>query len=80
MTKLHQYAVMCAPTTAQYAAAEALRDGDEDIETMRSEYDMRRRLITDGLNKMGCSVLGARGRVYVFPCIRNTGLSFRRLL
>lgn len=75
MTKLHQYAVMCAPTTAQYAAAEALRDGDEDIETMRSEYDMRRRLITDGLNKMGLPCFEPEGAFYVFPCIRNTGLS-----
>ena len=75
MTKLHQYAVMCAPTTAQYAAIEALRNGDEDIETMRNEYDMRRRLITDGLNKMGLPCFEPEGAFYVFPCIRSTGLT-----
>lgn len=75
MTKLHQYAIMCAPTTAQYAATEALRDGDEDIEAMRNEYDMRRRLITDGLNKMGLHCFEPEGAFYVFPCIRSTGLT-----
>ena len=57
MTKLHQYGIMSAPTTAQYAAIEAMRNGDSDIQYMRSQYDMRRRLIVDGFNKMGLHLL-----------------------
>ena len=53
MTKLHQYGIMSAPTTAQYAAIEALRNGDRDVEMMRGEYDMRRRLVVDSFNAMG---------------------------
>ncbi len=73
--KLHQYAIMCAPTMAQYAAVEAMQEGDEDIERMRAEYDSRRRLIVDGLRKMGLSCFEPEGAFYVFPCIRSTGLS-----
>ena len=75
MTKLHQFAIMSAPTMSQYAAIEALRNGDEDIEKMRSEYDMRRRLIVDGLNKMGLTCFEPEGAFYVFPSIKSTGLS-----
>lgn len=75
MTKLHQYGIMSAPTTAQYAAIEAMRNGDSDIQYMRSQYDMRRRLIVDGFNKMGLTCFEPEGAFYVFPCIHSTGLS-----
>ncbi len=75
MTKLHQYAIMSAPTTAQYAAIEALRNGDEDIQKMREQYDMRRRLVVDGFRKIGLTCFEPEGAFYVFPCIRSTGLS-----
>lgn len=75
MTKLHQYAIMSAPTTAQYAAVEALRNGDEDIEYMRSQYDMRRRLIVDGLNRLGLTCFEPEGAFYVFPSLKKSGLS-----
>lgn len=75
MTKLHQYAIMSAPTTAQYAAIEAMRNGDEDIVYMREQYDMRRRLIVDGFNAMGLTCFEPEGAFYVFPCIRKTGLT-----
>ena len=75
MTKIHQFSIMCAPTTSQYAAVEALRNGDADIEEMRGQYDMRRRLLVDGLNRMGLDCFSPEGAVYVFPSIRSTGLS-----
>lgn len=75
MTKLHQYGIMSAPTTAQYAAIEALRNGDNDVTHMRDEYDMRRRLVVDGFNSMGLSCFEPAGAFYVFPCIKSTGLS-----
>ena len=75
MTKLHQYAIMSAPTMAQYAAVEAMKNGDEDIAYMREQYDMRRRLIVDSLNGMGLSCFEPEGAFYVFPCIKSTGLS-----
>jgi len=75
MTKIHQYAIMSAPTTSQYAAVEALRNGDGDIEAMREEYDGRRRFLVAGLRKLGLSCFEPRGAFYVFPCIRSTGLS-----
>ena len=75
MTKLHQYGIMCSPTTAQYAAIEALRNGDADIQNMRTQYDMRRRLIVDGFNRMGLTCFEPEGAFYVFPCIRSTGLT-----
>lgn len=75
MTKIHQYAIMSAPTTSQYAAIEALRNGDEDIEAMREEYDGRRRYLVNGLRKLGLEVFEPKGAFYVFPCIRSTGLS-----
>lgn len=75
MTKLHQFCIMSAPTTAQYAAIEALKNGDGDIERMRSEYDMRRRLVVDRLNKMGLTTFTPEGAFYAFPCIKSTGLS-----
>ncbi len=75
MTKLHQYGIMSAPTTAQYAAIEALKNGDNDVAHMRDEYDMRRRLVVDGFNAMGLSCFEPLGAFYVFPCIKSTGLS-----
>lgn len=75
MTKLHQYGIMSAPTTAQYAAIEALKNGDNDVAHMRDEYDMRRRLVVDGFNAMGLSCFEPLGAFYVFPCIKSTGLT-----
>lgn len=75
MTKLHQYGIMSAPTTAQYAAIEALKNGDCDVKKMRDEYDMRRRLVVDGFNEMGLTCFEPLGAFYVFPCIKSTGLS-----
>lgn len=75
MTKLHQYAIMSAPTTAQHAATEALRNGDEDIEYMREQYDARRRLIVDGFRNLGLSCFEPEGAFYIFPCIKSTGLT-----
>ena len=75
ITKIHQYAIMCAPTTSQYAAVEALRGGDEAVERMREEYDMRRRLIVKGFNDLGLSCREPKGAFYAFPSIQSTGLS-----
>ena len=75
MTKLHQFAIMSAPTTSQYAAIEALKNGDEDMEYMRGQYDMRRRLIVDGLTRMGLKCFEPEGAFYVFPSVRSTGLT-----
>lgn len=72
MLKLHQYALMCAPTTAQYAAIEAMENGDEDVVTMRNEYDMRRRYILQRLRDMGLPCFEPEGAFYVFPCIAKT--------
>lgn len=84
LTKLHQFGIMCAPTTAQYAAIEAMRNGAEDVVTMRREYDMRRRFIVDGLRKLGLDCFEPEGAFYVFPSIQSTGLTSdefcRRLL
>ena len=73
--KIHQYAIMCAPTTSQYAAIEALRNGDEAVAAMREEYDMRRRLIVGGFNKLGLTCREPKGAFYAFPCIRSTGMT-----
>lgn len=75
MTKVHQYAIMSAPTTAQYAAIEALKNGDEDIETMREEYNQRRLVMVNGFNRMGLDCFEPEGAFYVFPCIKKCGLS-----
>lgn len=75
MTKVHQFAIMCAPTTSQYAAVEALKNCDGDIEEMRDSYDMRRRLLVDGLNWMGLRCFEPEGAFYVFPSIRETGMA-----
>ena len=75
MTKLHQFGIMSAPTTSQYAAVEAMRNGDRDIEHMREEYDSRRRYLVENLNRIGLPCFEPKGAFYVFPCIRSTGLS-----
>ena len=75
MTKLHQFGIMSAPTTSQYAAVEAMRNGDKDIEHMREEYDRRRRYLVENLNRIGLSCFEPKGAFYVFPDIRSTGLS-----
>ncbi len=75
MTKVHQFGIMSAPTTAQYAAIEALKNGDDDIEMMREEYDMRRRVIVKGFNDMGLECFEPKGAFYAFPSIQSTGLT-----
>ena len=75
MLKLHQYAIMSSPTVSQFAAITALRECDEDIIKMRDEYDMRRRYLVDAFNKLGLDCFTPQGAFYVFPCIKNTGLS-----
>ena len=75
MVKLHQFAIMSAPTTSQYAAIEALKNGDDDMAYMRGQYDMRRRLIVDGLNEIGLKCFEPKGAFYVFPSVKSTGLT-----
>lgn len=75
MTKLHQFAIMCAPTTSQAAAVEALKNGDSDVESMCEVYDQRRRYLLYELRRIGLPCFEARGAFYVFPCIRSTGMT-----
>ena len=75
MLKIHQYAIMCAPTTSQFAAVEALRNGDEDIREMREEYDRRRRYIYEGLRRIGIDSFLPEGAFYIYPDLRKFGLS-----
>ena len=75
MTKLHQFAIMSAPTNSQYAAIDALRNGDEDIKKMKEDYNMRRRFTVDGFRKIGLDCFEPEGAFYVFPCIKSTGLT-----
>ena len=74
MTKIHQYAIMCAPTTSQYAGTVALREGDEAIEAMRDEYDMRRKFLVNALNRLGMTCFEPEGAFYVFPSIAVSGM------
>lgn len=75
MLKIHQFAIMCAPTTSQYAAVEALRNGDHDVAMMHEEYDKRRRFLVNALREMGLGCFEPRGAFYVFPDIRSTGMT-----
>lgn len=75
MLKIHQYAIMCAPTTSQFAAVEALRNGDEDVAAMREEYNGRRRYLIHRFKEMGLSCFEPFGAFYVFPCIREFGMT-----
>ncbi len=74
MIKIHQYEIMSAPTMSQYAGIEALRNGDSDIEMMKNEYNMRRRVLVDGLNKIGLTCFEPLGAFYAFPSITSTGM------
>lgn len=75
ITKIHQYAIMCAPTTSQYAAIEALRSCDEEVERMKEEYDVRRRIIVKGFNDLGLECREPKGAFYAFPSIKSTGMT-----
>lgn len=74
MTKIHQFAIMSAPTTSQYASIEAIKNGDADIENMLGEYDIRRRLMVGGFNKIGMTCFEPRGAFYAFPSIKVSGM------
>ena len=75
MKKIHQYAIMCSPTTAQYAAIEALKNSRESVDKMVREYNRRRRLLVDGFREMGLECFEPLGAFYMFPCIKSTGLT-----
>lgn len=75
MTKIHQFAIMCAPTTSQYAAVAALRDCEKDVIRMREAYDQRRRYLMDAFREMGLSCFEPYGAFYIFPCIKEFGLT-----
>ena len=75
MTKIHQFAIMCAPTTSQYAAVEALKNGDDDVKTMREEYNRRRRFLMNAFKEMGLECFEPYGAFYVFPCIKEFGMT-----
>lgn len=75
LTKVHQYAIMSSPTTSQYAAIEALRNGEDSVKSMVMEYNDRRKVITDAFNKMGYPCFSPLGAFYIFPCIKSSGLT-----
>lgn len=75
MTKIHQYAIMCAPTNSQYAAVDALRNGDADVAVMRESYDQRRRYLMNAFREMGLSCFEPYGAFYTFPCIKEFGMT-----
>lgn len=75
MTKVHQFAIMCAPTTSQYAAVEALRNGDGEVQEMRAAYNGRRRFLMHAFQEMGLTCFEPFGAFYVFPCIKEFGMT-----
>ena len=75
MIKIHQFAIMCAPTTSQYAAVEALRNGDDDVAQMRESYNQRRRYLMHAFQEMGLKCFEPYGAFYVFPCIKEFGMT-----
>ena len=75
MLKIHQFAIMCAPTTSQYAAVEALRNGDEDVAMMRESYNQRRRFLMHAFKEMGLECFEPYGAFYVFPSIKEFGMT-----
>lgn len=75
MTKIHQFCIMCAPTTSQYAAVEALKNGDEDVTKMRESYDQRRRFLVHAFKEMGLECFEPFGAFYIFPCIKEFGMT-----
>jgi aminotransferase len=75
MLKIHQFAIMCAPTTSQYAAVEAMRNGDEDVAKMREAYNQRRRYLMHAFKEMNLDCFEPYGAFYVFPCIKEFGMT-----
>jgi aminotransferase len=75
MIKIHQFAIMCAPTTSQYAGIEAVKNGDADVEMMRDAYDKRRRFVVHAVRNMGLECFEPFGAFYVFPCIKSLGMT-----
>lgn len=75
MTKIHQFAIMCAPTTSQYAAVEALKNGEDDVKAMRQEYNQRRRYLMNAFREMNLECFEPFGAFYVFPCIKEFGMT-----
>jgi aminotransferase len=75
VTKIHQFAIMSSPTTSQYAAVEALKNCDDDVQYMLKQYDMRRRMIVSGFNKLGLTCREPKGAFYAFPSIKSTGMT-----
>ena len=71
MTKIHQFAIMCAPTTSQYAAIEALKNGDDDVKEMKQAYNQRRRFLVNAFKEIGLNCFEPFGAFYVFPCIKE---------
>ena len=75
MTKIHQFAIMCAPTTSQYAAVQALQKGDDEVEKMRRSYNQRRRFLMQAFKDMGLECFEPYGAFYVFPCIKEFNMT-----
>ena len=75
MTKIHQFCIMCAPTTSQYAATDALKNGDDDVAMMRESYDQRRRYLVHAFKEMGLECFEPFGAFYIFPCIKEFGMT-----
>ena len=75
MTKIHQFAIMCAPTVSQYAAVEALKNGDNDVKTMRTSYNQRRKFLLNYFKKIGIECFEPFGAFYVFPCIKEFNMT-----
>ena len=75
MTKIPQFCIMCAPTTSQYAAVEALKNGDEDVQNMREAYNQRRRYLVHAFKEMGLECFEPFGAFYMFPCIKEFGMT-----
>ena len=75
MLKIHQFAIMCAPTNSQYAAVEAMRNGDEDVAMMREQYNQRRRFLVHEFERMGLKCFEPFGAFYIFPSIKEFGMS-----
>ena len=75
MTKIHQFAIMCAPTTSQYAAVDALKNGDDDVKMMRDSYNQRRRYLINAFRQMGLECFEPYGAFYIFPCIKEFGMT-----
>ena len=75
MTKIHQFAIMCAPTVSQYAAVEAIKNGDDDIDKMRTSYNQRRRFLLNAFREMNLPCFEPKGAFYVFPCIKEFGIT-----